>query len=87
MVVEKVVEVIGAVVEVVGVVGVGTALPTKRKFLPVTLGEGGPYHPPLWQRQRKEDGSCGNCGKTRSGVVGVIEVLAIVLIVDGNGNY
>ena len=43
----------------VEVVGVGTALPTNRRFLAVTLGEGegGPYLPPLWQRQCKEDGS------------------------------
>ena len=34
--------------------------------------------PPVWQRQRKENSSCGNCGKTRSGVVRVIEVLEIV---------
>ena len=40
--------------------GQGTALPIKRRFLAVTLGEdeGGPYHPPLWQRQRKEGSSC-----------------------------
>ena len=44
-------------------------------------------NPPLWQRQRKENSSCGNCGKTRSGVVRVIEVLEIVGVVDGSGNY
>ena len=51
---------------------------------PVTLAqliEGGPYHPSLWQRQCKEDSSCGTCGKTRSGVIGVIEALAIVGVV------
>ena len=43
-------------------------------------------NPPLWQRQRKENSSCGNCSKTRSGVVRVIEALEIVGVVDGSGN-
>ena len=60
---------------------VGTVLPTKRRFLAATLGEGGPYHPPWWQRQSKEDSSCGNCGKTRSGVVGVLEALVTAGVV------
>ena len=63
-------EVVVVVVVVIVVVVVAVAaLPTNRRFLAVTLGEGegGPYHPPLWQVQRKEDSSCGNCGKTRVG--------------------
>ena len=48
------------------------------------LGEGGPYHRPLWQPQRKKESTCGSCGKAR---VGVIVVLVIVGVVDGSGNY
>ena len=70
----------------------GTTIGT---FLRLSLGFSGfgflwakqSRNPPLWQRQRKENSSCGNCGKTRSGVVRVIEVLEIIGVVDGSGNY